>query len=269
MRWTVRAAFSSSVAKGQLLFGMDETRLSFALTKDSKGYPRVLVIIPAYNEQECILNTVASIKAAGYDYVVINDGSQDGTLRLCREHDVNILDLPQNLGIGGAVQAGHKYAQRFGYDIDIQVDGDGQHDPSYIPELVKLIEGGASLAIGSRFLVETDGFQSTFMRRVGIRWLSFLLKLLTGKAVTDPSSGFRACNKDAIDLFCKSYPDDYPEPESIALAMKLGLPVREAPVQMIERQGGRSSIGVLSSVYYMIKVTLAIVLVCWIHRGDQ
>lgn len=139
MRWTVRAAFSSSVAKGQLLFGMDETRLSFALTKDSKGYPRVLVIIPAYNEQECILNTVASIKAAGYDYVVINDGSQDGTLRLCREHDVNILDLPQNLGIGGAVQAGHKYAQRFGYDIDIQVDGDGQHDPSYIPELVKLI----------------------------------------------------------------------------------------------------------------------------------
>ena len=96
-----------------------------------------------------------------------------------------------------------------------------------------------------------------------------MLKLLTGKAVTDPTSGFRACNKDAIDLFCKSYPDDYPEPESIALAMNLGLPVMEAPVKMNERQGGRSSIGVLSSVYYMIKVTLAIVLVCWIHRGDQ
>lgn len=179
------------------------------------------------------------------------------------------MDLPQNLGIGGAVQAGHKYAQRFGYDIDIQVDGDGQHDPSYVPELVKLIEGGASLAIGSRFLVETDGFQSTFMRRVGIRWLSFLLELLTGKVVTDPTSGFRACNKDAIDLFCKSYPDDYPEPESIALAMKLGLPVMEAPVKMNERQGGRSSIGGFSSVYYMIKVTLAIVLVCWVHRGDK
>lgn len=154
-------------------------------------------------------------------------------------------------------------------DIDIQVDGDGQHDPSYVPELVKLIEGGASLAIGSRFLVETDGFQSTFMRRVGIRWLSFLLELLTGKVVTDPTSGFRACNKDAIDLFCKSYPDDYPEPESIALAMKLGLPVMEAPVKMNERQGGRSSIGGFSSVYYMIKVTLAIVLVCWVHRGDK
>lgn len=140
---------------------MDESRLSFTSTTCSKGHLRVLVIIPAYNEQECILNTVAAIKAAGYDYVVINDGSQDTTLELCREHGINILDLPQNLGIGGAVQAGHKYAQRFGYDIDIQVDGDGQHDPSYIPELVKLIESGASLAIGSRFLVETDGFQST------------------------------------------------------------------------------------------------------------
>ena len=235
---------------------MDESRLSFTSTTCSKGHLRVLVIIPAYNEQECILNTVAAIKAAGYDYVVINDGSQDTTLELCREHGINILDLPQNLGIGGAVQAGHKYAQRFGYDIDIQVDGDGQHDPSYIPELVKLIESGASLAIGSRFLVETDGFQSTFMRRVGIRWLSFLLELLTGKVVTDPTSGFRACNKDAIDLFCKSYPDDYPEPESIALAMKLGLPVMEAPVKMNERQGGRSSIGGFSSVYYMVKVTL-------------
>lgn len=125
------------------------------------------------------------------------------------------------------------------------------------------------MAIGSRFLVETDGFQSTFMRRVGIRWLSFLLELLTGKVVTDPTSGFRACNKDAIDLFCKSYPDDYPEPESIALAMKLGLPVMEAPVKMNERQGGRSSIGGFSSVYYMVKVTLAIVLVCWVHRGDK
>ena len=114
---------------------MDESRLSFTSTTCSKGHLRVLVIIPAYNEQECILNTVAAIKAAGYDYVVINDGSQDTTLELCREHGINILDLPQNLGIGGAVQAGHKYAQRFGYDIDIQVDGDGQHDPSYIPAL--------------------------------------------------------------------------------------------------------------------------------------
>lgn len=230
---------------------------------------RVLVIIPAYNERECILDTVAAIEACGYDYVVVNDGSTDDTLDLCREHGVNVLDLPQNLGIGGAVQAGHKYAQRFGYDIDVQVDGDGQHDPSYIPELVKLIQDGADLAIGSRFLVETDGFQSTLMRRVGIKWLSSLLKRLTGRNVTDPTSGFRACNKRAIDLFCKNYPDDYPEPESIALAMKLGLTVKEASVKMNERQGGRSSIGGLSSAYYMIKVTLAIILVCWAHRGGR
>ena len=242
--------------------------LEFGLTDTAKN-PRVLVIIPAYNEQESILNTVAAIKICGYDYVVINDGSSDNMLNLCREHELNVLDLPQNLGIGGAVQAGHKYAQRFGYDIDVQVDGDGQHDPSYIPGLVKLIQDGADLAIGSRFLVETDGFQSTFMRRVGIKWLSFLLKRLTGRNVTDPTSGFRACNKRAIDLFCQNYPDDYPEPESIALAMKLGLTVKEAPVKMNERQGGRSSIGGLSSAYYMIKVTLAIMLVCWAHRGGR
>lgn len=240
----------------------------FELT-DTAKISRVLVIIPAYNEQESILDTVAAIKTCGYDYVVINDGSTDNMLNLCREYGLNVLDLPQNLGIGGAVQAGHKYAQRFGYDIDVQVDGDGQHNPSYIPELVNLIQGGADLAIGSRFLVETDGFQSTFMRRVGIKWLSSLLGRLTGRNVTDPTSGFRACNKRAIDLFCKNYPDDYPEPESIALAMKLGLSVKEAPVKMNERQGGRSSIGGLSSAYYMIKVTLAIMLVCWAHRGGR
>ena len=135
---------------------MDETRLSFALTKDSKGYPRVLVIIPAYNEQECILNTVASIKAAGYDYVVINDGSQDGTLRLCREHDVNILDLPQNLGIGGAVQAGHKYAQRFGYDIDIQVDG------GINPETVKIAgAAGANVMVAGSAVFNSENPKET------------------------------------------------------------------------------------------------------------
>lgn len=231
--------------------------------------PRVLVIIPAYNEQDCILQTVRTIEQCGYDYVVVNDGSKDATLRICRGNGINVLDLPQNLGIGGAVQAGHKYAQRFGYDIDVQVDGDGQHDPSYIPALVSLIQKGADLAIGSRFLEATDGFQSTFMRRVGIKWLSWWIKLFTGKVVTDPTSGFRACNRRAIELFCKSYPDDYPEPESISLAMKLGLDVREASVQMLERQGGTSSIGGFSSIYYMIKVSLAIWLTCWTHRKGE
>lgn len=227
---------------------------------------RVLVIIPAYNEQDCILSTVEKIKSCGYDYVVVNDGSGDATLEICRNNGVNVLDLPQNLGIGGAVQAGHKYAQRYGYDVDVQVDGDGQHDPSYIPRLVELIEGGADLAIGSRFLEKTEGFQSTFMRRVGITWLSFWIKLFTGKRVTDPTSGFRACGKRAIDLFCKNYPMDYPEPDSIAHAIRSGLSVREASVSMLERQGGRSSIGGLSSVYYMIKVSLAIWITCWSHK---
>lgn len=229
--------------------------------------PRVLVIVPAYNEQDCIVETVRRIKETGYDYVVVNDGSKDDTLKLCRENGINVLDLPQNLGIGGAVQAGHKYAQHYGYDIDVQVDGDGQHDPSYIPQLVKMIEDGADLAIGSRFVEETDGFQSTWLRRVGIAWLSKLLEALTGKIVTDPTSGFRASGRMAIDLFCKNYPLDYPEPESIALAVECGLNVSETPVNMLERQGGSSSIGGFSSVYYMVKVTLAIVLTCLTSRS--
>ena len=229
--------------------------------------PRVLVVIPAYNEHESILATVNKIKSFGYDYVVVNDGSKDDTLAICRANSLLVLALPQNLGIGGAVQAGHKYAQRCGYDIDVQVDGDGQHDPAYIKDLVELIQQGNDLAIGSRFLVQTEGFQSTFMRRVGIKWLSFWIRLFTGQTVADPTSGFRACNKRAIDLFCESYPVDYPEPESIALAMKLGYKVGETPVNMLERQGGTSSIGGLSAIYYMVKVSLAIWVTCWTHSG--
>lgn len=222
--------------------------------------PRVLVIIPAYNESESILATVRDVASHGYDYVVINDGSRDDTLAICRSNGVNVVDLPQNLGIGGAVQCGHKYAKHYGYDIDIQVDGDGQHDPSYIPKLIEQIVAGSDLAIGSRFVSDQGGFKSTFMRRVGIVWLSKSLRLLTGCRVTDPTSGFRACGPKAIDLFCTSYPVDYPEPESIATAVHRGLSISEVPVSMRERQGGSSSIGGLSSIYYMIKVTLAIVI---------
>lgn len=223
--------------------------------------PRVLVIIPAYNESESILSTVHDVSSLGYDYVVINDGSRDDTLEICRANGVNVVDLPQNLGIGGAVQCGHKYAKQHGYDIDIQVDGDGQHDPTFIPKLVEQVVGGYDLAIGSRFVSDQEGFKSTFMRRVGIVWLSKCLLLLTGSRVTDPTSGFRACGPNAINLFCESYPVDYPEPESIAAAVHRGLSVAEVPVSMRERQGGSSSIGGLSSVYYMIKVTLAIMIV--------
>lgn len=224
---------------------------------DRKG--RVLVIIPAYNEQDCIINTVKCVQEAGYDYIVVNDGSQDATLEVCLSNGVRVLDLPQNLGIGGAVQAGHKFAQRYGYDIDIQFDGDGQHDARYLDNLVKEVNSGADLVIGSRFLVDGQGgFKSTFLRRVGKTWLSICLRLFCGIRVTDPTSGFRACSKNAIDLFCKNYPIDYPEPESIAAASKRGLNIREVPVAMHERQGGVSSINAKASIYYMIKVTLAI-----------
>lgn len=221
---------------------------------------RVLIVIPAYNEADNIVDTVHGVVDKGYDYIVVNDGSRDETLKVCRENNLNVLDLPMNLGIGGAVQAGHKYAQRFGYDIDIQLDGDGQHDPSYLDELVHEIVTGSDLVIGSRFVEKTDGFQSSFMRRVGITWLSAMLKVCTGKRVCDPTSGFRACGRRAIDLFCDSYPVDYPEPESIAVAIKNGLTVKEVPVEMRERQGGVSSIGGFSSVYYMVKVSLAIII---------
>lgn len=220
----------------------------------------MLIVIPAYNEADNILNTVRGVVERGYDYIVVNDGSRDATLDVCRSNGLNVLDLPMNLGIGGAVQAGHKYAQRFGYDIDIQLDGDGQHDPAYLDALVREIASGADLVIGSRFLEKNDGFQSTFMRRVGIMWLSAMLKLCTGRRVSDPTSGFRACGRRAIDLFCVSYPVDYPEPESIAVAIKSGLSVKEVSVEMRERQGGTSSIGGLSSVYYMLKVSLAILI---------
>lgn len=221
---------------------------------------RVLVIVPAYNEAASILDTVRSVENAGYDYIVVNDGSTDDTLAVCHANGLNVLNLPQNLGIGGAVQAGHKYAQRHGYDVDVQVDGDGQHDPAYISTLIDALQNGNDLVIGSRFLGVTEGFKSTWLRRVGIAWLSKEIELLTGKMITDPTSGFRACGKRAIDLFCRAYPTDYPEPESIAVALQNGLSVSEVPVEMRERQGGKSSIGGFSSAYYMVKVSLAILI---------
>ena len=221
---------------------------------------RTLVIIPAYNESASILSTVQSILAAGYDYVVINDGSTDDTLQICLQNNLNVIDLPHNLGIGGAVQTGHKYAKRFGYDIDIQFDGDGQHDAGYLDSLVAEVEKGKDLVIGSRYLGQVDGFRSTFMRRVGKTILSNTIQLVARQTITDPTSGFRACGRKAIDFFCNEYSIDYPEPESIVSALNAGLEVAEIPVTMHERQGGSSSIGIISSVYYMIKVTVAILL---------
>ena len=222
---------------------------------------KTLVIIPAYNESGHIEAVVSCVSRAGFDYVVVNDGSSDSTADICRARGFNFLDLKENLGIGGAIQAGHKYALANGYDVDIQFDGDGQHDVDCIPDLLKLIEDGADLAVGSRFLEPSEGFKSTFMRRVGIKWLSTVINLVSGLRVTDPTSGFRATGHRALEAFSDDYPVDYPEPESIVAAKKKGMSVAETQVTMHERQGGQSSIGVISSVYYMIKVTFAVVLV--------
>ena len=222
---------------------------------------KVLVIIPAYNEEDSILSVAQTVSSAGYDYLIIVDGASDGTLDVCRQHGLNYVNLRINLGIGGAVQTGHKYALDHGYDVDVQFDGDGQHDVDYVPALLDRIERGADLVIGSRFVDDSDsGFQSTRMRRAGIQWLKFCIRVVSGLRITDATSGFRASGKKAMRLFAENYPVDYPEPESIVAAYNNGLRVREVPVVMHERQGGTSSINLLKSVYYMIKVTLAILI---------
>lgn len=221
-----------------------------------------LIIIPAYNEESNIAKTVESIlkNAEGFDYVIINDCSTDGTRQLCEERGYNIVNLPINLGIGGAVQTGYRYAYDNGYDVAVQVDGDGQHDPEFLDRMAEyLMENHLDMVIGSRF-IEKKGFQSSGLRRIGIKFFSWLIKLMTGHRVTDPTSGLRMIGRNTMDIFAKDYPRDYPEPESVVAILRRGMKVEEIPVVMHERAGGVSSISLKKSVYYMIKVTLAILI---------
>lgn len=223
----------------------------------------VLIIIPAYNEEESILGVIDDLRehAPFADYIVVNDGSTDGTRFLLEESDIPHIDLIKNLGIGGAVQTGYKYALQRGYDVAVQFDGDGQHCAKYISDLVAPIQGGeADLVVGSRFKGENEGFKSSFMRRLGITILSGVLKMASTNKVEDVTSGFRAAGKRAIQLFASCYPDDYPEPEALALIARKGLKLAEVPVSMRERTGGESSIKRMDSMYYMIKVTFAILI---------
>ena len=219
-----------------------------------------LIIIPAYNESANIENTVKDIvnNAPDFDYVIINDCSTDNTLEICERNGFNVVNLPLNLGIGGAVQTGYRYAYNNSYDIAVQVDGDGQHDPAFLEKMAEtMLAENADMLIGSRF-IEKEGFQTSRARRMGITYFSWLIKLFTRKKITDPTSGLRMINSDIIKVFAESYPRDYPEPESVVHVIKLGKNVREIPVIMRERQGGKSSIRFFSSIYYMIKVTVAI-----------
>lgn len=221
-----------------------------------------IIIIPAYNEEENIERTVNAIQksAQGFDYVIINDCSTDNTRKICEEKEFNIVNLPINLGIGGAVQTGYKYAYENGYDVAVQVDGDGQHDPEFLNTMADyLIEHQVDMVIGSRF-IEKKGFQSSITRRMGIQFFSKLIKVLTGKKITDPTSGLRMIGRNVMEIFSEDYPRDYPEPESIVAVLRKNMKIEEIPVVMLERQGGVSSISPKKSIYYMIKVTLAILI---------
>jgi glycosyltransferase involved in cell wall biosynthesis len=231
---------------------------------------KILLIIPAYNEEKNILGVCKNIekynndkeKKLKIDYVVINDGSVDNTSKICKDNNLNHIDLISNLGIGGAVQAGYKYANQNGYDIAIQFDGDGQHDVSYVESICKpIINEKFDMCIGSRYLDSSSSeFKSTFMRRFGKNIISFIIKTFCNVRVTDPTSGFRAVNKNVIKIFSNDYPSDYPEPESIVNLIKSGLNITEVAVSMNERKGGKSSINLFKSIYYMIKVSIAIVI---------
>ena len=226
---------------------------------------RVLLIVPAYNEEaniervvQTIVDYAAQETAYQLDYIIINDGSTDNTAAICRERGFHTIHLVQNLGIGGAVQTGYLLANRKGYDAAVQFDGDGQHDIHSLSALLEpIMRDECDFVIGSRFL-GTGEFRSTQMRRVGIRFLTGMIRLCSGCRLTDPTSGFRAANRRAIAFLSNRYPVDYPEPESIISLSKCMFRIQEAPVNMFERSGGTSSISPWKSVYYMFKVSLAI-----------
>ena len=221
-----------------------------------------LVIIPAFNEEGNLENTIDDIKenAPDFDYVIINDCSTDNTLEMCRRHGFSYLNLPVNLGIGGAVQTGYRYAYYHGYDIAVQFDGDGQHSAAYLTDMADTLEKTDSdMVIGSRF-IEKEGFQSSGLRRIGIRYFTCLIKMLTGKKITDPTSGMRMVNRKLLQKFTDEYPKDYPEPESVVTILSEKYKVTEIPVVMNEREEGVSSISLRNSIYYMIKVSFAILI---------
>ena len=221
---------------------------------------KTLAIIPAYNEAESILSTVNALKieCPDVDYIVINDGSMDDTASICRANGLNRLDLPLNLGIGGAVQTGYLYAVDNNYDVVIQIDGDGQHDPAYVNSLVSpIVEGRADFVIGSRF-IETVGFQSSTVRRFGIKILSIVINFFCGYKPSDATSGFRATNREVAEFFSETYAHDYPEPEAILSSVLHGFTVMDVPVRMMERIGGSSSISGFKSIHYMLKVSLSL-----------
>lgn len=223
---------------------------------------KVLIIIPAFNEAVNIGRVLDDIKAHApdHDVIVVDDGSTDSTADAALKCNADVLRLPYNLGIGGAMQAGYKYAERHGHEIAVQFDGDGQHRADQLEALISpVMKGEADLAIGSRFLGEKT-YRAQFARLLGIKILSRVISLFVGRRITDPTSGFRAANRKVMAFFGGNYPEDYPEPETVVLLHRAGFRMTEVPVRMRERLSGLSSITALKAFYYMIKVLLAIMI---------
>jgi glycosyltransferase involved in cell wall biosynthesis len=221
---------------------------------------RRIAIVPAYNEEQNIARVVEELHVfdPGIDVVVVSDGSVDRTAENAEAAGARVLRLPYNLGIGGAVQTGFKYAWEQGYDLAVRCDGDGQHVPGELPKVIRPVaEEEADIAVGSRF-VSSDGYRSSASRRVGIRLLATVVSAIARQRVTDTTSGFQALNRRALELFAQDYPHDYPEVEGMVMTIKYKLRLVEVPVQMREREHGRSSITAFRSVYYMAKVLTAL-----------
>jgi glycosyltransferase involved in cell wall biosynthesis len=226
------------------------------------GELRRLAIVPAYNEEASVGRVIDEIRAfdPGFEIAVIDDGSTDRTAGMAADRGAYVIRLPFNLGIGGAVQTGYRFAFEHGYDIAVQVDGDGQHDPAELPKILEpVLTGEADLVVGSRFAARSsDAYRSSAVRRVGIRLFASVVSAVVRQRVTDTTSGFRAVNRKGIALFAADYPHDYPEVEATVMSVKHKLRLKEVPVSMRERSGGRSSITAARSAYYMVKVLLAI-----------
>jgi glycosyltransferase involved in cell wall biosynthesis len=219
-----------------------------------------IAIVPAFNEERNVGRVLDELRTIdpGLDVVVVSDGSTDRTAEVASARGAYVIRLPFNLGIGGAVQTGFRYAWEEGYELAVRLDGDGQHDPGELGVLVApVVAGEADLAVGSRF-VEGGGYRSSAARRVGIRILARVVSLIARQRLTDTTSGFQACNRRAIALYAADLPHDYPEVEGMVMAIKHRIRLVEVPVTMREREHGHSSIGTLASIYYMIKILLAL-----------
>ena len=235
---------------------------------------KVLLIIPSFNEEKNVLENYQKIinynknNDESYSVIVIDDGSTDKTKEICEKNNIPHISLVHNLGIGGAVQTGYKYALDNGYDIAVQFDGDGQHDINYVKNIIDpIIKKECNMVIGSRFVDKnSSSFKSSRSRRIGINIISFFIKLVTGKKIYDTTSGFRAVDSEIIKLFSKNYPVEYPEPVSTVNILKRKYKIKEVAVSMNEREHGVSSIRTWKSVYYMINVILSIFMV---RMGDK